>query len=121
MTYHYRLTIDLNTLERIIYLSEVMDISLAAVHLDSPEHTVSSSLSRIENVLGMKLFSRAEDRKKLTGITEAGKAFVDYAAAILSAKKTFDRKISHIRLTDSNKAYSICGTKPRYCHNSELP
>lgn len=74
--------VDIRTLRYFVAAAETENLSRAAEHLNVVQSAVSHQLRRLEDELGVKLFTR---RGRSVQLSEIGKTFLDDARAVLEA------------------------------------
>ena len=97
----YKFSFDVNILRLIENLAKSMSIVATALYFNEAPQSVAMTLSGVERWLKFKLFTR-DEKKNLTGLTRAGKAYVEYASAILKAKDNFDQAMCQIRMKEDD-------------------
>ena len=99
--------IEIYLLEHLEAMADCRTLAEASEKLNISQPTLTRSIQKIENILGVTLFTRERNRMYLN---ENGKMAVDYAARILALDAEM---INHIRLLDqSSKMISVGSCTP---------
>ena len=94
-------------IDYVVAVAECRSISKAADLLFISQPSLSRYLSKLEQDLGLKLFSRTGSGVSLT---EAGQVYVSYAKEIKGLQATMARKLHQMKLEERSRQISVCMT-----------
>ena len=86
--------IELYLLEQLVGLSQFSTLSEAAEHLHITQPTLTRSIRKLEELLGVELFRREKNR---IYINDNGRLAVEYAKRILDDEEEMVRAIAEIK------------------------
>ena len=94
-------------IDYVVAVAECRSISKAADILFISQPSLSRYISKLEQDLGLKLFSRTGSGVSLT---EAGQVYVSYAKEIKGLQATMARKLHQMKLEERSRQISVCMT-----------
>ena len=102
-----QLPLDLNEIAMFARVVQVGSFSGAARQLRLPKSTVSRKVAALEERLGARLLQRTTRR---LGLTDAGRAFYDYAARIVADVEEAGRAVHELQATPRGRLISVTPT-----------
>ena len=109
--------IEIYLLEQLVGLSQYKTLSEAAEHLHVTQPTLTRSIRKLEDILGVELFRREKNR---IYINENGQLAVEYAKKILDSEQEMINAIQTLERSKRTISIGSCAPVPNILLTAEL-